>query len=356
MRLHTLALALLCVLATPAFADEPAQAAPKVKWVLPWKQGVALSYQTEDTATEVKDGATSRTRATDTTHVRIAEASDAGFVQVWSSENGTYDVLEGPPALQAQAIQQRATIAALSGVPLEVKLATDGTYAGVRNLDTLIAKIRAVTAPTLLVAIESQMAQIEDPKAREKARATAKANTDAALDRMLTPAYVEALLTRQIQDYDGFHGLEIEPDQSYEVQTALPNPFGGPAFPAKLTFSMSVSPDDPEDLFVAWDMQIDPEKAAVAALAISEKLAGKKLDNTGKDAVTSLDIADEGLIVVHRPTGVVEMYESTRTTQLPGQLKKVERHRMRLLDGQHEHYWRDEETADAGAPAKAEGS
>lgn len=355
MRLRTLALAVLCALATPAFADEPAQAAPKVKWVMPWKQGLALSYQTEDMTTAEQDGTTSRTRATDTTHVRIAEASDAGFVQVWSSEKGTYDVLEGPPALQAQAIQQRATIAALSGVPLEVKLAADGTYAGVRNLDKVIAKIRAVTASTTLVAIESQMAKIEDPKAREKARAAARANTDAALDRMLTPAYVEALLTRQIQDYDGFHGLELEPDQSYEAQTELPNPFGGPAFPAKITFSMSVSPDDPEDLFVAWDMQIDPEKAAAAALAIGEQIAGKKIDNTGKDAVRKLDIADEGLIIVHRPTGVVEMYESTRTTQMPGQLKKVERHRMRLLDGQHEHYWRDEETAGAGESVKAEG-
>jgi len=359
MRLHALALALLCALSAPVLADEAAKpaapAAPKVKWVLPWKPGLALAYATEDTTTEEKDGTTTRARGTDTTRVRVAAGADGGFVQTWIGEGSKYDLLEGPPSAQAMVKETRDAAAAFDGTPIEVQLAADGTYAGVRNIEPLVTKMRELMKPVIVAGLEAELAKIEDPKKREQARAAAQERVQPMMDRLLTPAYVEALLTRQIQDYDGFHGLELEPDQSYEAQTQIPNPLGGAALPAKITFSMSVSPDDPEDLFVAWDMQIDPEKAAAAALAIGEQIAGKKIDNTGKDAMRKLDIADEGLIIVHRPTGVVEMYESTRTTQMPGQLKKVERHRMRLLDGQHEHYWRDEETAGAGESAKAEG-
>jgi hypothetical protein len=362
MRLHALTFALLCALSAPVLADEAAKpapaapAAPKVKWVLPWKPGLALAYATEDTTTEEKDGTTTRTRGTDTTRVRVAAGADGGFVQTWTGEGGKYDLLEGPPSAQAMLKETRAAAAAFEGTPIEVRLAADGTYAGVRNIEPLVAKMRELMQPVIVAGVEAELAKIEDPKKREQARAAAQQRVQPTMDRLLTPAYVEALLTRQIQDYDGFHGLELEPDQSYEAETQLPNPLGGTAFPAKITFSMSVSEDDPEDLYVAWDMVIDPDKAAQAALEIGEKMAGRKLDKTGKEALAKLDIADEGIIVVYRPTGVVEMFESTRTTQVPGQSKKIERHRMRLLDGAHDHTWRDaQETAGAEAAKDEQG-
>jgi hypothetical protein len=360
MRLHALALALLCALSAPVLADEAAKpaapAAPKVKWVLPWKPGLALAYATEDTTTEEKDGTTTRTRGTDTTRVRVAAGADGGFVQTWIGEGSKYDLLEGPPSAQAMVEGTRAAAAAFEGTPIEVQLAADGTYGGVRNIEPLVAKMRELMKPVIAAGLEAELAKIEDPKKREQARAAAQERVQPRMERLLTPAYVEALLTRQIQDYDGFHGLELEPDQSYEAQTQIPNPLGGAALPAKITFSMSVSEDDPEDLYVAWDMVIDPDKAAQAALAIGEEMAGRKLDKNDKDALAKLDIADEGIIVVYRPTGVVEMFESTRTTQVPGQSKKVERHRMRLLDGAHDHTWRDaQETAGAEAAKEEQG-
>ena len=60
-----------------------------------------------------------------------------------------------------------------------------------------------------------------------------------------------------------------------------------------------------------------------------------------------ISIVDEGLFVVHRPTGVVEMFESTRTVQA-GAKSKVDRHRLRLANGEHDHVWRDEEVEDSG--------
>ena len=60
MRLHALALALLCALSAPVLADEAAKpvpaapTAPKVKWVLPWKPGLALAYVRREVADDAE--------------------------------------------------------------------------------------------------------------------------------------------------------------------------------------------------------------------------------------------------------------------------------------------------------------
>ena len=61
-----------------------------------------------------------------------------------------------------------------------------------------------------------------------------------------------------------------------------------------------------------------------------------------------MSVVDAGIFVVHRPTGVAEMFESTRTVKF-GERSKVERNRLRLLNGAHEHVWTDEVEAAQGA-------
>jgi len=213
-------------------------------------------------------------------------------------------------------------------------------YVGLRNADAVVARLRTVLAPMMLLGAETQVAKIADAKEREAARAKIRTDMDGTFDKVFTPAIIEGMVTRHIQDYAGFHGLELEADQAYELDTELPNPTGGAPFPAKLQFSMSVDPDDDTDLYVSYDMTMDPEKVAAAAMGVAETLAGKKLE--GKDAVKSVDVVDEGLFVVDRETGIVEMFETTRTTKTEG-TTKIERHRMRLVDNAHGHYWKDAE-------------
>ena len=341
MRSCVLAAAVLCVLSVPAFAaDDVAAEAPKVKWVLPWKADTALTYEVEDVDTQVRGGKTTRYRTTSTAHVAIKEVKKDGFLQTWKYEGSKFDLLEGDQALRPMFEQVQASAKALEAATLEVKLDKDGMFAGLRNLDAVTRQLHAVMGPVMLVAAEAQVAQIESEQEREAARAKLKADMGGAFDKVFTPAVVEGMVTRRIQDYVGFHGLELEPDQAYELDTELPNPAGGAPFPAKLQFSMSVDEEDPDDLYVSYDMVVDPEKAAAAAMGVAEKLAGRKIDE--KDAVKSVDITDEGLFVVHRPTGIVEMFETTRTTKTEG-TSKVERHRMRLVDNEHGHYWKDAE-------------
>jgi hypothetical protein len=331
----------LCVLSVPAFAaDDVAAEAPTLKWVLPWKADTALSYDVEDLDTQERDGKTTRYRTTSTTDVAIKEANKDGFLQTWSERNAKVELLEGDQAYHPVIEQAQASAKALEGVPLEVKLDKDGMYVGLRNADAVVTRLRTVLAPMMLLGAEMQVAKIADAKEREAARAKVKTDMQGTFDKVFTPTLIEGLVTRHIQDYAGFHGLELEADQAYELETELPNPTGGAPFPAKLQFSMSVDPDDDSDLYVSYDMTMDPEKVAAAAMDVVETLAGKKLE--GKDALKTVDVVDEGLFVVDRETGIVEMFETTRTTKTEG-TTKIERHRMRLVDNAHGHYWKDAE-------------
>lgn len=344
------AVALLCALpAISALAAEEAAAVPTVKWVLPWKAGTSLVYAMEDTTRQVQGDKREHSRNSTTATVRIEQASPDGFVQSWTGTGSRYEVLEGDRSGEA-LMQQFGK--AFDGVALEVELDAAGNYARARNIADLAPRLREAFLAGAELGMDAELAKM-DPAGREDARGKAMEQLRGMVDRMTGPAVLEAMLTRNIQWYNGFVGIDIEPDQAYELATDLPNPFGGPVFPAKLTFSLAVSPDDPDDLFVTFDQTIDPEKGKTALIAATKALVGQDLP---EDALADLafSLHDEGLFVVHRPTGTVEMFEAVRTTRF-GDREKVERHRLRLTNGEHEHAWRDEEgaAAEAGAAGDA---
>jgi len=75
-------------------------------------------------------------------------------------------------------------------------------------------------------------------------------------------------------------------------------------------------------------------------------LSGNKLTEADTRVIAKVDVRDEGFFLVHRITGVIEMMESTRTTKLPDGGEKIERYRMRQIDGAHDHEWREEDEDD----------
>jgi hypothetical protein len=336
MPIHrTLAVALLCALPlSHAYAGEEAKT-PTIQWVLPWKAGTALEYVSEDLETSnIREP--ERTRTTSTATVRIAETLKQGFVQTWSWRDTEFVVEEGDKSREAA---MREAAAGLQDVTLEVDLDAAGNYARLRNLAQITPRLREAMRPIVFLALDDNLAKIPDAAKREEARKSATSQVDAFLERMLAPAMLETMLTRNIQWYNGFVGIDIEPDQNYEAKVELPNPMGGAPIPVAITFSLSVSGDDPDDLFVAFEQKLDRENAGAAVTALIEGLLGEKMPADQKRKL-DLSIVDEGLFVVHRPTGVVEMFESTRTVQA-GDRSKVERHRLRLVNGEHEHAWSD---------------
>ena len=338
---RTLAAALLCALPfSQAFAG--GAAAPTVRWVLPWKAGTTLEYASEDLQTSNLRGP-ERTRTTATATVRITEATKQGFVQAWSWKDTAVAGEEGDRSREAA---MREAAAGLQDVTLEVELDASGNYARLRNLERIAPRLREAMRPMVLLGLDNQLAGIADAARREEARKATTARIDAFLERMLAPAMLETMLTRNIQWYNGFVGIDIEPEQTYEAKVELPSPAGGAPIPVTITFSLSVGDDDPDDLFVTFEQKLDRENAGAAMTAMIEGLLGEKLPADQKQKL-ELSIVDEGLFIVHRPSGIVEMFQSTRTVQA-GEKRKVDRHRLRLLDNAHGHVWRDEED-EAGA-------
>lgn len=317
------------------------QAAETIAWKHPWRQGLALTYATEYTSDKAGAGKRQRTRATDTTAILVTEAGADGYVQAWTSRDARLELLEGDPAALAAA---RAAARAMDGVALQVELDPDGNFRAIRDLDALAVRLRAALRPMLAGGVDASVAKLEAGK-REAARAEADARTDAVLAQMTSPAMLQAMLGRVPQGYNGFVGLELEPGEWYGLDTELENPLGGPPFPARLEFAFSVSEDDLDDVFLEWTQTIDPAAGAEAAWALVERLAGTPIPaGERKGLPKELELADEGVILFRRSSGVIEMFESVRTVKL-GEHQEVQRQRLRLTSGDHAHEWADGDAA-----------
>jgi hypothetical protein len=332
---RTLAVALLCAQPFHLAISAEDKSAPTVEWVVPWKQGTVLEYALEDLTINALNRR-QRTRATSLATLRITKASKSGFVQAWSWRDTGYVVEEGDKAEEA-ALAKLA--AAMEDVSLEVELDGAGNYTRTLNLAEIAPRMRDAMRPLVLAGAEASLAKIADASKREEARKFAIPKVEAILDRTLAPAVLENLLTRNIQWYNAFVGLDIEPDQDYEAKLELPSPLGGAPIPVTLTFSLSISKVDPDDLAVVFEQRVDRENGGAAVTAMVEALVGTALP---KEQMLELSIVDEGMFIVHRPSGVVEMFEASRTVKL-GERSKIERHRLRQTNGAHNHVWRDEQ-------------
>lgn len=344
--MRTVLLAAAVLLALP----HAAVAADTLRWPNPWEAGMSLVYETESLDSEARAGRREKIRTTDTSAVTITQASGDGYLQEWRSKDLVVEVIEGDKA--AGALRE-AALRAMEASTIEVALDKDGNYASIRNLDALSTRMREVMHPLMAASIEAELGKLDESK-RDKARAEALERIDGMLDRITSPAMLEPMLGRVLQTYNGFVGVDLEIGEWYELETEQPNPLGGKAFPSKLQFQLYPSEGDPDDVFLEWNSNVDPEKGADAMWELTEKLLGKKIPpKERKDLPDTVTISDEGFFLFRRDTGVIEMYETIRTIRLGGH-EKVERQRMRLTSGDHEHAWKEEADA-AGEVESAEG-
>jgi tetratricopeptide (TPR) repeat protein len=320
----TLLAATLCLPAVHA------EEAPKTKLPLPWQAGRELVYATERVQTKTAPGKREKTVATDTTLIRVLEAGPAGSVQQWHSRDGRTEVLEGDPS---QAAMIAEATAALEDLALVVELGADGSYQRMRNIEEVGKRMREAMRPLILQATRTGGAAADPAVA---------GRVDAFLANFTAPAVLEGVLTRHMQNYLNFLGVELEEGSWFELDTNLPNPTGAATFPAKLTFGLFPNEDEPEDVFLEWTLEIDRVKGAAAVRETASKLFGIGLDaKTLEEMPREISITDEGFLLIERATGIVEMYESERTTKF-GTQANYERTRMRLAEGGHGHEWAEQ--------------
>lgn len=342
-----LAAAALLALPFAVRAAESAPAAPSavetLRWQHPWSAGRTLVYATERLDRKVSAKGREETRITDTTEVRITQASTDGFVQQWRSSGATVEVIEGDRAM-GEAMQA-AERAFSRDNAVEVALDRDGNYLRIRNIDTLSPRLREAMRPLVVAGIDAELRRQATP-VDAAAHEAAMRQVDAMLDRMIAPPVLEAMIGRALQTYNGFVGVDLEPGEWYELETSLPSPLGGEPFPAKLQLMLQPSESDPDDVFLEWNSRIDPEKGAAAIWALTEKLLGTTIPAEARKALPdAIDLRDEGFFVFRRGTGEIEMFETVRTVKV-GDTQKTERQRMRRVNGDHERHWNDDGDGD----------
>lgn len=340
---RTLLAALLCALTTPAaFAAEQAGAAPAVKWVLPWQSGTTLEYANEEFGVDDL-GEHEVTRGTSSVTVRILAASEKGFIQAWTWGDNRYEVIEGDKSEEAWV---GALATAVDGMTLEVELDPSGNYSRVHNLPAFAARQRQAIRPILLDAtLQQVLAEEPDLAMHDAMRAITAAAVDGELDKMFSPEFVDLMFATDIRWYNAFAGIEAVPGKQYQATTELA--MDGISAPVPLTYRLETRPESPDDLFVVFERKIDRQVSEGLVIAMIEGELDEGLSDHQKQQ--ELVVLDQGTYIVHRRTGVVEMFEGTRTTRV-GDKRKVDRLRLRQLDGAHEHSWDGQASSQGASP------
>ena len=342
MKLQLAAAFAALVACAPSFAQQDAgktETAETIHWPVPWKVGQVFTYETESLDAEQAPNKREKTRSTDTTKITITEATTDGYVQRWISTAPKVQMLEGD-ANAAKLMESLAT--SLTDLVILVELDKEATYKRIRNIDEISTRMRAALKPLLDAEVEKGIAKAKGDDIDTKAALEqARGQLDKMLDGLSSPAYLEAVLGQVVQNYNAFVGIALEDGASYSVESELDNPLGGRKFPATVEFGLYVSEDDPEDVFLEWTSTIDPERGAEAIWELAEKLVGMQIPKEQrKELPTQVSIVDEGFVIFNRSSGVIEMYENERKVDL-GDTHKSDRDRMRLVDGEHEHEWKE---------------
>lgn len=309
-----------------------------IRWPIPWKAGQALSYETENLEEKTEKGKPLKLRTISSTTITITQASTQGYVQRWTGGTPRVEVLQGDPASAAMMSELYKSLADLAIV---VELDKDANYKRIGNIDEISTRMRAALEPAL-------MAGVQDTAPGNPAPDGAAMRTRVAqvLDTVTEPRVLENMLGKLVQNYNAFVGIELEDGARYAVDSELENPMGGAALPAKIEFGLYASEDDPNDVFLEWTTNIDPERRAKAAWDIMEKLAGVPIPEAERKKLPDrMEISDEGFVLFNRRSGVIEMYEYQRNVQVKD-LRKTERDRMRLVDGDHTHTWKEDAAAE----------
>ena len=292
-------IALPWALTAKEYSKAPAQV---VEWPLPWAKGVSLDYDdSSERITEVK-GIGNRVVTTGVTRIRIIGEDAQGYVQSWTTldSNTRYEKVSDTGQLMLQELT-----ASMGGMPLEVRLATDGTYAGIANLDAVHKRFSAVAKPQF----EKILANGGKPMAEG-----VRTGLRNVFDLLTTRPVLEMQLSILPVAYNfvsrGGLGLEHE----YQYQDQGPNPQGGEAYP--MTGRMTLHKDELHEgwLMMEWSLGIDRDKGGeILATAARGLLGDAFLAAGGKEAqdaiarmAGNIDIGSSTRFRIDPATGIVQ--------------------------------------------------
>lgn len=334
----TASIALVWSLAAKEYSKAPAEA---VDWPLPWAKGVSLDYDASgERIIEVK-GVGNRVVTTGVTRIRIIGEDAQGFVQSWATldSDTRYEKVSDAGQLMLQELA-----ASMGDMPLEVRLAPDGSYAGIANLDLIHKRFSAVAKPQF----ERILANGGKPMAQG-----VRAGLQNVFDLLTTRQVLEMQLSTVPAAYNFVSrgGLVLEQEYQYEDQG--PNPQGGEAYP--MTGRMTLHKDELHEgwLLMEWSLGIDRERGGEILSAAARSLLGDAfLADGGKDAqdaiaqmAGNIDIGSSTRFRIDPATGIVQWMQLVQRKRV-GDRNEVRTATLTLRKNEYE-------TASGGKPGGA---
>ena len=283
--------------------SKAASAAPPepIHWPLPWSHGGALDYDDSTEHILETKGEGTRSLSRGITRVSTSRVND-GVVQRWTSLVPLERETNTSAADQAFAQEMEREF---RDATLEVRLADDGTYAGIDNIAMIQSRYQKVFNAWLAREAEKNklLVAIDEEKAGQRLLA---AYTSAPV--------LEAQLSILPRAYNFPSGGGLGLDFEYEYEDLGANPIGGDPFP--MTGRMTLRPDElqPGWLMLEWTMGIDREEGGQILADTVRKLLGDEfMAKGGKEQAealeqlsSDLDIGSSTRFRIDPKTGIVQ--------------------------------------------------
>ena len=244
-----------------------------------------------------------------TVDVRVVSVNRDGAVLEWKPRPS---ILERLAALADPSTAMAFQI--VGQVPFTLLLDGDGALEGFGD--------EAALGQRLVVARDAMLKKTFDGLKPEEIK-----KADDLMQRVLSPANLIDLATRDAQVYAAVHGVALAAGESVEVDIEQPNPFGGKPMPAKVRIQMaSVAP---AAATVAMSITYAPEGFRDVMMSLMGDIAPAKIQEEMQK--TKLALTEEGTYVFDRKLRLVRDVTYTRKTNIDAH-SKIEKWVIRLVN------------------------
>jgi hypothetical protein len=290
-----------------------AVAQASVSLPLPWKQGMEVAYRSSSVQERTRAGKHERIVTREDIRLKISEAGDQGFLQVWSSPSPRIEVSGDADSLAADRRMAQQVAERFAGLPLQAQLDASGAYAGLRNWQQLGQALREVMLPILL---QQAKARPELAKADE---AKLRALLQPALQRLTTQAAIDSTLGKQVAILNFFTAPSLPSTKPVHYQDSLASPWSADILPSRGSFELVGVDDKAGTVTISWQQAIDPVAGAAAAWKMVAAISGKPLPKGARAGLPpGLVLADHATVVLDRRSGLPLSLVHRREVALAG--------------------------------------
>jgi len=322
-----------------------ALAADSVRLPAAWRAGETLVYDSEMLQQEKDSGGTIARRITDRTEVEVEAAEGDGMIATSTTFDSRVEAVEGDRTITDMLAPM---FESFDAYPVRMDLDRNGHFRGIRDMDAVTKRVREGLLPVYLAAID-RMAAAQSGKLSkfdlETIVAAARDNVEASLAESVTPASVEVMVGGTMRTISSFSGRTFEVARTYRDREPMLAELDGRTLPAQREFTLSLDRKDPNLVRVRWVHTLDTEGDAEALWALVDQWTDRGSPKANRGRPRDLSLREEGMLLIRRDTGAIEMAEIVTTSRYGELHDEREVTRLRLRGASRS--WAEEDAARA---------